>query len=160
MIDQVAPLASHTNHELLSLPHTVQTELKSRGIIRTSDVVGGVGEHISQRMYGGALSPVGTRAYDLIDAAGRRVQVKTRTANRSEGQLKITFKTLDGFDTCLMLLLAPDTLKPLLAREVCHMDLAEMKAVKKDLFVRDFRFIGIDVLGRAYAAWEALGSSI
>lgn len=157
MIDHAAILAPLTNHELLAVPHALLSELNRRGIIRTSDLVGGVGEHIAQRMYGGALSPVGTKAYDLIDAGGRLVQVKSRVANRSEGRLKVTFKTLDGFDTCLALLLAPENLRPLMAREVRREDIVAMKARKSSLFVRDLRTAGVDVLDRASEAWEAVG---
>lgn len=157
MVNHAAILAPLTNHELLATPHALQSELKRRGIIRGSDLVGGVGEHISHRMYGGALSPPGTKAYDLIDSEKRFVQVKTRVANRSEGTLKVTFKTLDGFDACLVLLLAPESLRPVMAREVSCEDIVAMKGRKSHLFVKDFRLIGIDVMDRASEAWEAIG---
>ncbi|MFS0715752.1 hypothetical protein ABC337_03565 [Arthrobacter sp. 1P04PC] len=157
MIDHAAILAPLTNHELLATPYALLSELNRRGIIRTSDLVGGVGEHLAWRMYGGVLALNGNKAYDLTDPGDRLIQVKTRVANRSEGQLKVTFKSLDGFDACLALLLAPETLQPVMAREVSRGDLEAMKARKSSLFIRDFRTAGIDVLDRASEAWAAVG---
>jgi len=66
--------------ELFDLHARVQREFGRRGISRTSGAIQGeVGEGLALAVYGGALPPPGTRAYDLTDAQGRLVQVKTRT---------------------------------------------------------------------------------
>lgn len=155
--DHAARLATLTNHELLEMPYALLVELKRRGIIRTADLIGGVGEHLALRMYGGVIASVGTKAYDLTDPGDRLIQVKARVASRREGSLKIGLKSTDGFDACLVLLLDPQTLRPLLAREVTQEGVLGMKATKKSLFISDFRAAGIDVLDRASEAWAAVG---
>lgn len=82
--DHAAHLKTLTNHELLAMHVAVQSELKRRGITRT-DVT--TGEAL--RMFGDTLVPAGTKARDLIDSSGRRVQVKTRVKNRAVGKLKV-----------------------------------------------------------------------
>lgn len=155
--DHAAHLETLSNHELLEMPFALLVELKRRGIIRTADLVGGVGEHLALRMYGGVLASNGTKAYDLTDPEDRLIQVKTRVASRSEGSLKIGLKSADGFDACLVLLLDPRTLRPLMAREVSREGVLAMKARKKNLFVSDFRVAGIDVLSSASGAWATVG---
>jgi hypothetical protein len=113
------------------MPYALLVELKRRGIIRTADLVGGVGEHLALRMYGGVLASNGTKAYDLTDPGDRLIQVKARVASRSEGSLKIGLKSADGFDACLVLLLDPRTLRPLMAREVTREGVLGMKARRK-----------------------------
>ena len=51
-------------------------------------------EHLALRMYGGALAPANTEG-NLTDPLGRRVEVKTRLANRSEGELRVIFESFD-----------------------------------------------------------------
>ncbi|MCO4254531.1 DUF6998 domain-containing protein [Pseudarthrobacter cellobiosi] len=155
--DQAARLAMLTNHELLEMPYALLVELKRRCIIRTADLVGGVGEHLAWRMYGGVLASNGNKAYDLTDPGDRLIQVKARVASRGEGSLKIGLRSTDGFDACLVLLLDPQTLRPLMAREVSQEGVLGMKARKRSLFISDFRAAGIDVLDRASYAWEAVG---
>lgn len=66
--------------DLFDLHARVQREFGRRGISRTSGAIQGeVGEGLALAVYGGTLPPPGTRAYDLTDAQGRLVQVKTRT---------------------------------------------------------------------------------
>jgi len=157
MTDHAAHLGTLRNHELLAMPFALLVELKRRGIIRTADLIGGVGEHLALRMYGGVIASVGTKAYDLTDPEGRLIQVKARVASRSEGSLKIGLKSADGFDACLVLLLDPQSLRPLMAREVSREGVLLMKARKQSLFVSDFRAAGIDVLSFASEAWAAVG---
>lgn len=155
--DHAAHVAALTNHELLAMHIAVQDELKHRGIIRTAGTTGEVGEHLGLRMYGGNLVPTVTKARDLIDPGGRRLQIKTRVKNRSLGQLKVTFKSIDGFDACLVLLLDPRNLEPLMAREVDQKDIAVLWNRTQHLHVSSFRASGIDVSARAEEAWAALG---
>jgi len=66
--------------ELFDLHSRIQREFGRRGISRTSGAIQGeLGEGLALAVYGGTLPPPGTRAYDLTDAQGRLVQVKTRT---------------------------------------------------------------------------------
>ena len=153
--NHAAYVAALSNHELLALHIAVQEELKDRGITRTAATTGELGEHLALRMYGGTLAPKVTKGRDLIDPGGRRLQVKTRVKNRSEGQLKVQLKSADGFDACLVLLLDPANLEPLMAREVSQKEIAAM--LKPHLHISSFRSAGTDVLDRASEAWAALG---
>jgi hypothetical protein len=66
--------------ELFDLHARVQHEFDRRGVSRTSGPLQGeVGEGLARAVYGGMLHLPGTRAYDLTDAQGRLIQVKTRT---------------------------------------------------------------------------------
>ncbi|WP_156459425.1 hypothetical protein [Microbacterium sp. Leaf436] len=66
--------------DLFDLHARIQREFGRRGVSRTSGAIQGeVGEGLALAVYGGTLPPPGTRAYDLTDAQGRLVQVKTRT---------------------------------------------------------------------------------
>lgn len=76
----ILDLSALSNAELFDLHARVQREFGTRGISRTSGAIQGeVGEALALAVYGGTLPPPGTKAYDLTDAQGRLVQVKTRT---------------------------------------------------------------------------------
>ena len=67
---------------------------------RTSGAIQGeIGEGLALAVYGGALPPPGTKAYDLTDAQGRLVQVKTRTLPKGDDRM-FQFHSLD-FDLAL-----------------------------------------------------------
>lgn len=86
--------------ELLVLHARAQQELGRRGLTRTSGSVHGeLGEALALALYGGVLSPPGTKAYDLIDGEARRVQVKTRTLPSGQDRT-FHFHEL-GFDLAL-----------------------------------------------------------
>ncbi|MFV4913627.1 hypothetical protein PFZ49_08720 [Microbacterium lacticum] len=66
--------------ELFELQANIGGEFQRRGVSRTAgSIQGEVGESLALAVYGGMLPPPGARAYDLNDAQGRLVQVKTRT---------------------------------------------------------------------------------
>lgn len=150
-IEHAAYVASLTNYELLALQNAVQDELKRRRM-----TTGVFGEHLALQMYGGALAPANSEGYDLIDSAGRRVEVKSRIANRSEGQLRVTFKSFDGFDACLVLLLDPVSQEPVMARELNRDEIKALRERKPHLHMGHFRTAGSDVLGCAFEAWAAV----
>ncbi|WP_309082205.1 hypothetical protein [Zhihengliuella sp.] len=88
--------------DLLRLEASLRHEVARRGISRTATALGGeLAEHLAQRVYGGDLSAPATAAFDLIDAQGRRVQVKSRTLPPGE-QRHFAFKSLD-FDLAVCL---------------------------------------------------------
>lgn len=55
-------------------------ELIRLGVVRSYVFVGDIGERLAARYYGVELPPAFTPGYDLVDAHGRRVQVKTLRA--------------------------------------------------------------------------------
>jgi hypothetical protein len=69
-----------TLSELLQLQSQIGQEIVRRGVSRTSgSIQGEIGEALALAVYGGVLAPPGTKGYDLTDAQGRKIQVKTRT---------------------------------------------------------------------------------
>lgn len=93
-------LESKSLSELLTLYADIQAEFQRRGVSRTAgSVQGEVGEKLALMVYGGTLPPPGTKAYDLIDAAGRRIQAKTRTLPRGDDRM-FQFHSLD-FDVAV-----------------------------------------------------------
>lgn len=89
-----------TRAELFNLDAAIRRELGRRGIARTSgSIQGEVGERLALEVYGGSLPPVGTKAFDLVDANGRLVQVKTRTLPKDENRI-FQFDSLD-FDLAI-----------------------------------------------------------
>jgi len=57
---------------------TIAVELKQRGLGRTTQVLGELGERLALDVYGGTLETPNAPDIDLVDAAGRRIQVKAR----------------------------------------------------------------------------------
>ena len=55
-------------------------DLIALGAVRSHVLVGDLGEQIAARYYGVELAQAFTPGYDLVDRAGRRVQVKTLRA--------------------------------------------------------------------------------
>lgn len=85
---------------LFDLHARVQGEFGRRGVSRTSgSIQGEVGEGLALAVYGGTLPPPGTKAYDLTDAQGRLIQVKTRTLPKGDNRI-FQFHSLD-FDLAL-----------------------------------------------------------
>ncbi|MUU73525.1 hypothetical protein [Pseudarthrobacter sp. GA104] len=79
----IPDLSALTLSELLQLQARIGQEIIRRGVSRTSgSIQGEVGEALAKAVYGGVLAPPGTKAYDLADALGRKIQVKTRTLPR------------------------------------------------------------------------------
>lgn len=86
--------------ELFDIHAQILRELGRRGISRTSgSIQGEVGEGLALAVYGGALPPPGTKAYDLTAADGRLIQVKTRTLPKGDDRM-FQFHSLE-FDLAL-----------------------------------------------------------
>lgn len=64
--------------ELLSEVKAITAEVRRRGIARTDNFIGEVGERLVVTVLGGQLLPTSAKDIDLIDGEGRRVQVKVR----------------------------------------------------------------------------------
>jgi hypothetical protein len=112
-----------TEEQLIAGHKLLVDEMQSRGTIRTRSVVGELGERRALIAYGGVLAPTGEPGFDLIDAAGRTVQVKTRTLNR-QSQV-VTFDNLD-FDIAVFIALGRDSHDVAWAREVTAAQVAEI----------------------------------
>ncbi|PZE92500.1 hypothetical protein [Curtobacterium sp. MCBD17_008] len=75
-----APLAAllARRRHLQAEAEAITAEIRRRGLARTANLVGELGERLTLEVLGGTLQPPGAKSIDLIDGAGRRVQVKTR----------------------------------------------------------------------------------
>tara|TARA_R110001592_G_C13188743_1_gene752054 strand:+ start:9424 stop:9849 length:426 start_codon:yes stop_codon:yes gene_type:complete len=73
--------------------------LKEKGIIRSNNLVGDLGEYYCKQNFGITLSESKVqKGYDGVDEKGRTVQIKTRKIPR--GGASVYFKNLD-FNYCL-----------------------------------------------------------
>lgn len=114
-----------TRAELFNLEAAIRRELGRRGTVRTSgSIQGEVGERLALEVYGGRLPPVGTKAFDLVDANGRFVQVKTRTLPNGEHRI-FQFDSLD-FDLAICIRFDRDSNDLEWAREY---DVAELRSL-------------------------------
>ena len=76
-------LTSPSNRELLKLYTELMTELRSRGIVRTSNGPGAdVAEGLVARALSLTLNASSTAGYDGIDPNGRKIEVKCRRLTR------------------------------------------------------------------------------
>jgi len=79
----VIDLASPSNRELLKLYTELMTELRSRGIVRTSNGPGAdVAEGLVAKALSLTLNAASTAGYDGIDPNGRKIEVKCRRLTR------------------------------------------------------------------------------
>ena len=79
--------------------------LKDKGIIRTKNLVGDLGEYYCQKLFGIVLRPVVEKGYDALDLEGKKVEIKTRRI--PPNRYKVIFKSLE-FDYCLFVQLNQD----------------------------------------------------
>lgn len=93
-------------------------ELKSEGLLRSKGLVGEWGERIGLALLGGTLAPPSQPAYDLTDAQGRTVQVKTlrSTPGNSRTSLGVVHP---GYQTLLCVRI-DESFVPLAAYEIPH----------------------------------------
>ena len=76
-------LASPSNRELLKLYTELMTELRSRGVVRTSNGPGAdVAEGLVAKALSLTLNAASTAGYDGIDPNGRKIEVKCRRLTR------------------------------------------------------------------------------
>ena len=84
-------LASPSNRELLRLYTELMTELRSRGIVRTSNGPGAdVAEGLVAKALALTLNSSSTAGYDGIDSNGRKIEVKCRRLTRHNGSRQLS----------------------------------------------------------------------
>lgn len=144
--------------ELFSLHSLIQREFGRRGVARVSGVIQGeIGEGLALAVYGGTLPPPGTKAYDLIDAEGRLVQVKTRTLPKGDDRM-FQFNSLD-FDLALCIRFDRDSNDLDWAREYQVEELRRLTSSHAEgprLPMGRARANGHDVTATFRAAYDAL----
>ena len=84
-------LASPSNRELLKLYTELMTELRSRGIVRTSNgPAADVAEGLVAKALSLTLNSSSTAGYDGIDPDGRRIEVKCRRLTRHNSSRQLS----------------------------------------------------------------------
>jgi hypothetical protein len=74
------------------------SSLKAKGIIRTKNLVGDLGEHYCQELFGIKLCEIVTKGFDGYDINGKKVEIKTRREPTKSA--KVIFRGFE-FDYCL-----------------------------------------------------------
>lgn len=70
----------YTPAELIRVYAEVVAELNRRQIVRTRNApLGDFVEYLSLQVYGGKLEPNSVKSHDLVDADGRKLQIKARS---------------------------------------------------------------------------------
>jgi hypothetical protein len=142
---------------LLSELGDITKELRRRGLGRTDQVVGELGERLALEVYGGVLEPPSAPDIDLVDAGGRRIQVKARELPAGE-QRMFQFSSMD-FDVAVCIRFDRETFRLDWAREVAVEEFAEIHATHKAgprLSGARAARAGVDVTERFRAAWRSL----
>jgi hypothetical protein len=142
---------------LLAELGTITAELKLRGLSRTDNVVGELGEHLALQVYGGTLEITNARDIDLVDTAGRRIQVKVRQLPAGV-QRPFRFSSID-FDVAVCIRFDRATSHVDWAREILVEEFVEIYSVHKDgprLTMPRASRAGRDVTERFRAAWAGL----
>jgi len=92
-----------SSRQLLQTYARILTELVDRGVTRSRNApVGDVAEFLVAAAYGGTLAPPSEKSWDVCDADGRKIQVKSRlvVANKKGTQQYSPFRSWD-FDVCV-----------------------------------------------------------
>lgn len=148
------PLAAESTPALLRQYAEILTELRARGIVRTSNApLGDYAEHIALRVYGGTLAPNSAKSYDLVANDGRLIQVKARTVSLTTRPSTVfsVFRSFD-FDAATLLVLDARTYDLKWARELSPEDVRESSRWSPHvnghlLQVRKAEKLGTDVTG-------------
>lgn len=96
--------------ELLAAYETIRAELRRREIVRTNDAPAGqFAEWIARACLGGELAPNSEKAYDLLNPALGRIQVKCRVLRHGRvGERQLSpFRSTEGYDVALVILFEP-----------------------------------------------------
>jgi hypothetical protein len=99
--------ASWTVGQLLGTYASILAELRLRGLVRTNNApIGDLAEYACAIVYDGTLAPNSEKAFDLMAADGRRIQVKVRNI-RADTSPSATFSVIRsfGFDACIFVLI-------------------------------------------------------
>ncbi len=158
MSESILPALSGLSvHDLLRVPHEVLEELRRRGIIRGRNVTGDIGECLAAAMYNVERAAPSTPGYDVADAAGLRIQVKTRAFSTNPSIRRYGGLESGGFDAVLFLALDPVTFEPFRAREVSAARINELMSVHPGgLKYPHIKDEGVDMLELARSAYRLL----
>jgi len=144
---------------LLGELRTIAAELQTRGLGRTKNVVGELGERLALEVYGGQLKQVNGKDHDLVDRDGRRVQVKAREL--PEGARRpYQFSSLE-FDVALCLRFDRATFAIEWAREISRDEFAVIARPYKTEWRAGSVLVaqsGLNVTSRFRDAWTSLVS--
>lgn len=162
-------LATSTVGELLRSYAEILTELKHRGLVRTSNApIGDLAEYVCAVVYDGILAPNSEKSYDLIAADRRRVQVKVRNI-REDTRPSSVFSPIRSFDfdVCAFLLVDAQADRIKCAWEWTTSEVSEHgvhRAHTNGTVIRVRQVqrgaIGTDITAQVDAAWaELLGGA-
>lgn len=161
---KIPNISALTLSELLHLQSRIGHEIVRRGVSRTSgSIQGEIGETLALAFYGGVLPPPGTKGYDLTDALGRKIQVKTRTLPRGVHRIfQFNSEVVDStdFDLALCIRFDRETSELDWAREYTKEELLGLLSPHKQgprLPTGRAEQNGTDVTAKIRLAYEALG---
>ncbi|GHF14824.1 DUF6998 domain-containing protein [Pseudolysinimonas yzui] len=147
-------MSTPTARELLAQYEAALSALIDRGVIRTRNAVGDIGEAIAAATYGGKLEKNSNAGFDFLSPDGRRFQVKTRVIRPGYSQATI-FKNWD-FDVAVLIGLSREDYGIVWAREV---DVVETRALARGglrFNVTQGAKAGMDVTARLRDAYAKL----
>jgi len=141
--------------ELLAQYEAALIALVDRGIIRTRNAVGDVGEAIAARAYGGVLETNSRAGFDFVTAHdGHRYQVKTRALRPGHSQA-IIFKSWD-FDTAILIGLSREDYGVVWGREVTAEEAVALAKGGMRFTATTGSKAGVDVTERLREAYKSL----
>jgi hypothetical protein len=155
-----------TVRQLLATYVAIIDELLSRGLVRTRNPpLGDLAEYIVWKAYGGELAANSAKSYDILDAAGRKVQVKARAIGLSEKRPQ-TFSAVRSweFEAVVFLNVDSATYDLIWARELTTVEAMSLGKRREGtnssaISVSAVLGLGIDVTDRIRAAYEGLDLS-
>lgn len=108
MPEKVPDLSALSESDLFAYYRAIPREMKSRGLIRTENVIGDRAESLVANALGGQLAPNSEKSWDVLTSEGEKLQVKARVVSdpikASQRQLGI-FRSFD-FDYAVIVLLS------------------------------------------------------
>lgn len=148
--------------DLLQLDAAVVAELRHRGLVRTNNKpLGDIAEQVVLKARGGYLEPNSAKSHDVVDPAGRRLQVKAMGGRAVGRSAKFsTFRSFD-FDTAVFLVFEAGTFDLVLAREITASDVEVVSGYSahtngRQPTLRQVENLGVDVAEEMRRAYEAL----
>lgn len=146
--------------ELLITHVTVLDEIRNRGLARTrGSLAGELGERIVLAAYGGSLVTAGQKSIDLIDSAGRTIQVKTRALNPGLNRI-FAFSSFD-FDLLVAIMFDANTYDLQWARQLTNIEaekIARYRTSSRDWAIATSKVkrAGIDITAMIETAYSSL----
>ncbi|MDT0209020.1 DUF6998 domain-containing protein [Curtobacterium sp. BRD11] len=141
----------------------IETALRGRGVSRTGNLIGEIGERLALDVYGGELVAVSAKSIDLVDAAGRRLQGKVRELPAGDRRIfQFGDDELD-FDQAICIRFDRATFRLEWAREIPREEvqrLSSAHAAGPRLTTTRAAFAGTDVSAQFARAWDALQETL